>query len=132
MSEPTVVVVEDAGEPPAVQAAENTADVTVALVAGAAAEQAQQACEEAEEALAIAESALTVAQASDASCCAHCEEHAMRLSALEEDRRAAVEAAVVEELDAPAPAMREEKPKGESKPKQAPPAVKRGGFWPLG
>lgn len=133
MSEPTVVVVEDAGEPPAVQAQEAAADVTVALVAGAAAEQAQQACEEAGEAAAVAETALAVAEAAAGSCCEHCMEHAVRLSSLEEGRAAELRAAVVEEeLDAPAPAMREEKPKSESKPKQAPPQPKRGGFWPLG
>lgn len=132
MSEPTIVVVEDGGEPPAVQAQEAAADVTVALVAGAAAEVAQEAREEAGEAAAAAEVALEVAQAAHGSCCEHCEEHAMRLSALEEDRRAGlVEQVEVEELDAPAPAMREEKPKREA-PKTPPKPPAKKGIWPLG
>lgn len=132
MSEPTVVVVEDAGEPPAVQVAEDAAVVEVALVAGAASERAEEACEEAEQATVVAGEALAAAELAMGSCCEHCENHAVRLSSLEEGRAAELEAAVEQELDAPAPAMREEKPKSESKRVQAPPTPKRGGFWPLG
>ena len=131
MSEPTIVVVEDGGEPPAVQAAEDSAVVEVALVAGAAAERAEEACEEAEMAAETATAALAVAEMATATCCPHCEDHAMRLSALEEPRVAELEAAVVEELDAPAPAMREEKPKREA-PKTPPAPPKKRGLWPLG
>lgn len=132
MSEPTVVVVES-GEPAAVQAEENAAEVTVALVAGAAAVAAEEAQETAEEALAVAEQAVVVAEAAvvaEVRCCEHCEEHAMRLAALEGDRAGELEVALEEELAAPAPEIREE-PKPRPKKEKTPEPAARGGFWPL-
>jgi hypothetical protein len=138
-TEVIVVPGSDGGEPPAVQAAENTADAELGLAAGAALVTAEAAAATAEEAIVEAEAATAVAEvaleeASRVQCCEHCYAHEDRLSALEAVPEEPIEVVVddgeVEVFDAPAPMAREPRKRAAAGPRTEPAAGKRG-WWPV-